>query len=77
MKTITISTDGRFRGHEVHDVTEIHSTRQFGAKDERDVAEFKVTPQQAFSLAAELLYVAVDGGFIDGWNVSFPVSADG
>ena len=80
MKTITISTDGRFAGRDVHSAESVDYRRVFwsaydGELDPpRDVVEFTVTPKQAFDIAIELLFVAVDQGLIAGWNVTFPPS---
>lgn len=71
MKKLILSTDGTFQGREVQHVEAVDYRRQYHP-EVRHVAEIDITPQQAYNLAAELLYVAVDAGVITGWSVSFP-----
>lgn len=87
MATITVSTNGMGKRPyaapadeattpECHQVEDIENVRYAAGQYDRTLAVLTLTPAQAFGLAADLLYQAVDAGFCSGWNVQFP-EADG
>lgn len=75
MATFTVSTTGiapNAAGNpaDCHQVDTVELRRYF--QPDAEVAIIGLTPEAAYQLAADLLYQAVDGGVISGWNVSFP-----
>ena len=80
MANLTISTDGvkhliGSEPTECHQVAEIEYVRHWGDRMAQTVM-LTLTPGEAFALAADLLYQAVDAGLLSGWNVQFPERAD-
>lgn len=83
MATLTISTTGLgvrpYGGGDVpdcHKVEDIEYRRYVAGDDDRNLAVVKLTPEDAYAIACDLLYQAVDAGVIAGWMVSFPERSD-
>jgi len=75
MAKITLSTNGAYQGKEVQAVETAELHRFFGDVT-ADIAIITLTPAQAFSIAADLMYQAVDAGYCSGWHVQFPERKD-
>ena len=79
MKKLTLSTNGLSRaGNECQEVDALdHSVLFRGeSRDRVEIVTVDLTTAQAFAIAIQCMYIAVDAGIISGWNVSFPERED-